>query len=514
VLALAPTASLASWSAPVDLSGLDASSDFYSLASDAQGDLVAFWRHGTVGSNVPQARARPAGGSWGPVTQSTVQGGTVGGTSAAITSAREVLLMWQGQNNGTGLVQWSSGSLESPFGPQQQLTDGSHDATTPELAADEQGNATALWAQSDGTNQIIRTANRPAGGSFSAPQDLSAPGQSSYWWDLAVNEAGDAVSVWSRSDGQNSIIQASVRPAGAAFGPTQSVSLSGANADQSQVAIDRRGDAIAVWVRATGTQKIVQAAWRAPGGQFGAPFDVSAPTADVRVPRVAMDATGNAVLVWLSQTSANGLAQLLESDAAPGQSFAAPIALSDPNKDAQTPVLAVNPSGETIVVWDAEDDSGTSPAFTITAVARPPRGTFSGPHPLSNQGDNGFDPRVVLNADGTGAATWLGHDQHVAAIQEADYKPGGDEPPNPTIGPPASPNPPAVSTPVPTPPRLTIVPRRFAIHGRHTDAIFHFYSPIAHPCGSRSSNSPRRGAAHPAPSAPRAPRHLTAAAKR
>jgi hypothetical protein len=96
-----------------------------------------------------------------------------------------------------------------------------------------------------------------------APQDLSAAGQKAGFPEVAVDGQGNAIAVWSRFDGTNFIVQAAVREAGGSFGAPQDLSAAGQKAGFSQVAVDGQGYAIAVWSRFDGTNFIVQAAARA-----------------------------------------------------------------------------------------------------------------------------------------------------------------------------------------------------------------------------------------------------------
>ena len=103
-----------------------------------------------------------------------------------------------------------------------------------------------------------------------APQDLSAAGQHAYDPQVAVDGRGNAIAVWRRSEGTNTIVQAAVRTSGGSFGAPQDLSTAGQNAYDPQVAVDGRGNAIAVWSRFDGTNFIVQAAVRAAGPQTAA----------------------------------------------------------------------------------------------------------------------------------------------------------------------------------------------------------------------------------------------------
>ena len=76
------------------------------------------------------------------------------------------------------------------------------------MAIDPAGDAVAVWDRPNGSNFIVQTAARPAGSSFGAPVDLSLAGQNAFDPQLAIDPAGDAVAVWDRSNGANTIVQA------------------------------------------------------------------------------------------------------------------------------------------------------------------------------------------------------------------------------------------------------------------------------------------------------------------
>ena len=59
---------------------------------------------------------------------------------------------------------------------------------------------------------MIQARERTAAGALFAVQTLSDAGQSASFPQVAVGAAGDAASVWLRSDGTNDRIQAAIGP--------------------------------------------------------------------------------------------------------------------------------------------------------------------------------------------------------------------------------------------------------------------------------------------------------------
>src|SRR4051794_520801 len=120
-----------------------------------------------------------------------------------------------------------------------------------------------------------------------APVHVSLAGQKSPMPQVAVDADGDAVAVWERWNGTNYIVQAASRAAGGGWQAPVDLSAAGGSATRPQVAVDPRGDAVAVWGRWNGTDRIIQAASRAAGGGWQAPVDLSATGQSADEPHVA-----------------------------------------------------------------------------------------------------------------------------------------------------------------------------------------------------------------------------------
>jgi len=126
------------------------------------------------------------------------------------------------------------------------------------VRVDAAGDAFVVWARS-GT---VQAAQRPAGGTWSAAQNISGGCIAPQAVQLAVSPGGAAVAVWECPKGGNVIVQASTRARGGSWSPPHDLSQAGQDAHAPQVALDRTGDALAVWARSNGTDVIVQAAFR------------------------------------------------------------------------------------------------------------------------------------------------------------------------------------------------------------------------------------------------------------
>lgn len=182
------------------------------------------------------------------------------------------------------------------------ISDAGQDGFEPQVIVDGSGNVHAVWTRSDGTNFRIQYATRTANGDWSAPVNLSDPGQSASQPQLDVDPSGNLLVVWTRSDGTNLRIQATFKPSGSAFGAPLTISDPGFDATEPQVDFDNSGKSIAVWSRFDGTKLRVQASARTAGvgGVFQNEVTLSDPGQDAFDAQIdaGPNADANGVVVW------------------------------------------------------------------------------------------------------------------------------------------------------------------------------------------------------------------------
>jgi hypothetical protein len=190
---------------------------------------------------------------------------------------------------------------------------------------------------------------------FLTAQDVSDAGADGFQPQLAQNAAGDILVIYTRFDGSRNRIQAKFRPAGGAYGAAQTLSASGRDASEPQVAFDPSGNAIAVWTRFDGAVTRIESAFRPAGGSFGAATPISAAGQNASAPRLSIDASGRAVAVW---ERSDGTSLRIEAAVRPpGGAFNAAEVLSEAGEDAFKPVVAAGPAvdANTAVLWTRPD---------------------------------------------------------------------------------------------------------------------------------------------------------------
>ncbi len=189
------------------------------------------------------------------------------------------------------------------------ISDPGQDGFEPDVAVDPSGNVIAVWTRSDGTNFRIQYSTRTANGDWTAASTISDPGQSASNPDVAIDNSGNALVAWSRTDGTNIRIQAAYRPFGGAFTASATISDAGFDATKPAIDFDNSGKALLTWQRFDGAKLRVQATTRTAGtgGVFANETTLSPSGQDGFNPQAdaGPNVDANGVIAWTRSDGVN-----------------------------------------------------------------------------------------------------------------------------------------------------------------------------------------------------------------
>ncbi|HYI38032.1 MAG TPA: hypothetical protein VEX39_15585, partial [Thermoleophilaceae bacterium] len=252
----------------------------------------------------------------------------------------------------------------------------------------------ANWVERDGWAPIPRAPLRvavraPGREAFGAARTLDA--NASAQVGLATDAVGGTVLAWV---GGNRKLRVSRRPPGGTFGPVREI----ATAFSVALAMNRRGDAALAYIGAGDAPWISHAP---PGGDFGEPVragTVGTVTSHT-TPGVGVAGDGRAVVAW--QDESDGLVARAALRA-PGGPVGAPMRLSPPGRQGQSPRVAVDEAGRAMVVWTDGDRPFTGGWVTAAHM----RGSccFSAPARVG-MGATWFGSQITT-IEGSGALIW------------------------------------------------------------------------------------------------------------
>ncbi|HET7511078.1 MAG TPA: hypothetical protein VFJ65_12610 [Solirubrobacterales bacterium] len=301
--------------------------------------------------------------------------------------------------------------------PAEVLSAEAEDAALPQVAIDPQGNAIAVWQRFNGSKGVIQAAERPAGGSWSEPQDLSDPGESAGEADVAVDAAGNAIAVWRRLDGNNhTIVELSERPFGGAWSEPIELSAHDVYSYEPHVAVNARGDATVIW-HAFGTgETLVQSTERPAGGSWSEPVDLSPSGKEGTEAKVGVDAAGTATAVW--QLLDGGGAAIQTSRRPLGGTWSEPEYLSSSEFSAFVPDLAVTGGGDAAAVWGQFEGEPQR-----VRAAQLSGGKWSEAKTLS--GTWADEPQVAVDGAGNAVVIWSRAVEETTLIESSEHAAGG-----------------------------------------------------------------------------------------
>ncbi len=424
LLAASPAHAAPSWLPATDLSapGRDASN--VSVAMDEAGDTVALWERqsGSIATNVQVSTRSPGTGFTAPLDLSS----NSTEPQVAMTPGGEALAAWRHFDGTDYVIQAATAATGGAFSAPVEVS--SAETTTAlqglQLAINATGEAVLAWVQKDPSspdpNQFSVLASvRPAGGSFSAPAIVSpqplSVGDKAQSPRVAIDAGGDVTVVWDYFDGTNWVIQAAVRPPAGAFSTPVSLTADGENASAPAVAMDAAGDAIALWSRSDGANIRVEASTAPAGGSFSAPAALSEAGEDAGSPQVAMAPGGAATAVWVSKNGGESWIAQASSGSIAG--FPTPLNLSEAGQSAFDPELAMNAAGAASVVWKRFDGANQ----IAQGATAPSGGAFSAPAALSEPGQDAVAPSVAMDGAGDATAVWSRPDGSNRIVQAAGY---------------------------------------------------------------------------------------------
>lgn len=374
------------------------------------------------GASVPAAEA-----GWLPPVSISEASEAAGNPHVVLDSEGNATAVWDRWNGTDTVVEsayrpagegWQAPIDLSESAPEGEVVPGSHDAQSPQIAVDRNGNVTVLWERYAGTKIVLQSVDRPAGGSWTAPAYIGEVdlGPAPEPW-IAVDWEGRATAVW-KDDG---VIQTAFRPYLDDW--EAAVPLSGEESFVPQAAMDARGDTTAVWMHFDGSRYVVESAYRPEGGEWEAPTLVSQPGEEAGNPHVALDAKGDSLVAWRGEDEGQEFVRAAYRPV--GGSWGAAVNVSSEGEAVQAVRDAVDPDGNAIVAWAG--NSGEEGGHDIVRAAyKPVGGEWESPTELSANGGNSFPSDVVFDTGGNAALVWQRWDGSSNVVQ-ASYRPVGEE---------------------------------------------------------------------------------------
>lgn len=266
------------------------------------------------------------------------------------------------------------------------------------------GHGVAAWshrdpARTDGSVDVYTS--RIEAGRWAAPNRVGAPSWVVTLPTLAINEAGVAVVVWqakASKDAAESHAFGSIARLGASW--SAPVQLDQSDAGSAQSAIDKDGNALAVWTANDAAGATIWAAYYSAtsASWSGAERISGVLSATVQgiaeSPQLVMNDQGDAIATW---TQSDGTTPQLWGNTFAAARWVRPVRIdvgASVARDAQS--LAIDGTGTSVVAWV----TGTGSVWMRS------HGTSSGLSDAKQLSASGVNPVVMLNRTGDGVLLW------------------------------------------------------------------------------------------------------------
>jgi hypothetical protein len=354
----------------------------------------------TTGTSTPTPSKK-----WGTAEIIERKAGGASSPQIAVDANGNAIAVWVEWNDPRYNI-WASRYLVGQrWGSSELITDNTVDASSPQIAVDTKGNAIVVWVQSDGIRPVIWARRYIAGlgwenllNSFSnwdGPADLP---------QVSFDIFGNAMVVWQGANGTGSNdIWANRYVAGQGWEGSRVIDWRGGNATVPQIAIDSRGDAVAVWQQHDGVQYNDIWANRYVSGVWGEAALIENNTGYDQAPQVAVDLEGNAIVVWHNY-AVNGRFDIWATRYVAGNGWEKPSLIEQNDSgSAYNPKVVVDAKGGAIAVWE---QSGNAGGGNIWANQYTPNGGWKDAQLIEANEGSAHSPRIAVDSSGNAIAVW------------------------------------------------------------------------------------------------------------
>ncbi len=273
---------------------------------------------------------------------------------------------------------------------------------------DGSGNAVAVWYQHDGTRNNIWS-NRYTVGVGWGTAELIETDNTGYALSpqVEMDPSGNAVAVWQHYDGTRYNLYSNRYTKGTGWGSAEIIEDEQGTVSGSQVALDGSGNAVAVWSQSDGLRNNIWSnRYAADSGWGEAELIETDNSGSAYNPQIVMDGSGNAMVVW--RQPSGGRNSIWSNRYTVGAGWGtAELIETDNSGHAQYPQIAMDGSGNAVAVWSQSD--GTR--YNILSNRYTEGAGWDEVELIEtvNSGD-AFRPQIAIEGSGNAMAVWHQHD--------------------------------------------------------------------------------------------------------
>lgn len=386
-----------------------ADADYPYIAADASGNAFAVWDQYDGSRTTVFANRYVAGVGWTGAMMIDSVGTDCYNPRVAFDGSGNAIAVWQRTVSWVNSV-WANRYVPGEgWGTAEPIEGQADEAGLPQVVVDESGNATAVWAQYKDGHGHIWSNRYVVGEGWGVEEEAEQYVEDAYSLDVAIDDAGCVVAVWSQFDGSLVNVSANRYVPGEGWGTAVTI---GGNAtggsSEPKVAVGPSGDATAVWYQFD-FDDLLYSIWSnrytAGEGWGAAELLEHDDSTDASAVRVACDGSGNALAVWQQYDA--GVASIWSNLYVPGEGWGTAWTVEDSDYFATAPRVVFDGTGNGTALWQQWDGDRNN---VCSSRYLPGEGWM--PMELASTTGNESSIGVCAALDGLGNvfATWLQFD--------------------------------------------------------------------------------------------------------
>jgi hypothetical protein len=403
-----------------DASSLSISS-YFQVALDAGGNGMVAWADASNEAGSISSRRHAPGGGWSPLQQIDRNERDAWRAELAVDPNGNVVAVWpEGPERPPGLLSiWANRyTVASGWETAERLS--GFRATDPHVAVDSDGNAIAVWHQSDGERENIWANRWTPGDGWGAAERIETDDRGHAGNPrIAIDPDGDAIAVWHQSDGvpgfERADIWANHYTPNDGWGNARRIENNeGGETRLPQVAMDPEGNAVVVWHQSEDGRFDIWSNRYVPEVGWGNAERIDDnDTGDADYPKVGVDANGHAIAVWKQFEAIT--VEIWANRYAPGVGWGGAERIENNDEgDALRPRMAVSANGDAIAVWPQVDGS----RYDVWSNAYTPGRGWGDAERIDPSNEGPGQPvkiEVAIDPNGNALAVWLRRDPAIVA---------------------------------------------------------------------------------------------------
>lgn len=328
-------------------------SDRARVVIDDDGNITAVWVQENAGRYSLWSRRYETGSGWGNAELlETDDTGDADYPEIAIDGDGNVIAVWHQYDSVRHNV-WTNRFDAGAWGTATLLESDNNNAVYPHVAMAESGDAMAIWVQSDGARSNAAGRYYDAGtDTWQAVASLENGSGDVQSPRVAIDTDGNALAVWYQSDGSVLDVMSNRYVPGSGWGTAAAISALNQNGYDPKIAMTPDGDALAVWYQYDGTRYNVWAnRYDHTAGWGSAELLETEETVSSDTASVVVDTNGNGVAVWIENDD-SGTLNLMANRYVAGTGWSPAEAIESSTETLNAgAALAVDGGGRITAVW-------------------------------------------------------------------------------------------------------------------------------------------------------------------